>query len=330
MFVRTPAWHGVGEVPVLYPGSWAEARKLAKMDWNPIKVPSYGYNGIAADGSVVYDASQGVAGDYLSDPDFCRIVRSDNGYTLGVVSDQYQVIDHDQMGQILEALIDQDTHLKYECLFSIYGGRQVAAVIRLDEPITVPGDDSLTFPYLALTARHDGTGALRAVSTTVRVVCANTIAMSEAEGARTGTLFTFPHKGAWQDRIEEAQQTIRGLRREFAAYQELAIQMANFRISEAQEAQFVDLMIPTPPIGLVSERVQQNVEQARGQLRTIITGRTCEAIRGTAFGLVQAGVEYLDHYRRYRSLDSYAARQLLRPEPMKSRAIAIVREMVKA
>ena len=43
----------------------------------------------------------------------------------------------------------------------------------------------------------------------------------------------------------------------------------------------------------------------------------------------QASVEYLDHYRKFRTLDSYAARTLLNRESMKTSALAMIRELVK-
>ena len=84
----------------------------------------------------------------------------------------------------------------------------------LDEPITLPGDDSPTLPYLAITNRHDGTAACALRATAVRIVCANTFRAAELEGERTGTTFSFIHKSSWRNRIDEARQAVTGARKE--------------------------------------------------------------------------------------------------------------------
>jgi len=69
--------------------------------------------------------------------------------------DSYTVIDHREMGEIVEAVLTQPS-VKWETAGVIGGGRAVWCLAFLDEPITLPGDDSLTLPYLAITNRHDG------------------------------------------------------------------------------------------------------------------------------------------------------------------------------
>ena len=61
------------------------------------------------------------------------------------------------------------------------------------------GDQSPTLPYLAITNRHDGTGACALRATAVRIVCANTFRAAELEGERTGTTFSFVHKSGWRN-----------------------------------------------------------------------------------------------------------------------------------
>lgn len=53
-------------------------------------------------------------------------------------------------------------------------------------------------------------------------------------------------------------------------------------------------------------------------------------VRGTAYGLVQAAGEYLDHLRPYRTPDTYLARTMLRPESIKGGVVKLVRELVAA
>ena len=114
-------------------------------------------------------------------------------------------------------------------------------------PITIPGDNTLTLPYLALTAKHNGKGAARLQSTSVRMVCANTFSMAETEADANGTVFSFDHTGNWRDRIDEARNAIKGVRDDFAEYFEWAQAMMGLKITPAQQERFVVEFVPMPP-----------------------------------------------------------------------------------
>jgi phage/plasmid-like protein (TIGR03299 family) len=312
--VREPAWHGKGKVADRYPADWDEAREWAGLTWEPELQPVYGRDD---------------DGTYAELADFRRVVRSDTHATLAVRSDSYTLIDHKAMGEIVEAILEQP-NVKYETAGSVHGGKKVWALAYLDEPVTIPGDNSVTLPFLSLTNHHDGTGGCRAASTSVKIVCANTFSAAESEGERNNTIFTFRHSANWRDRVEEARDVIRGVRADFDRYVKTAEELLGVAVTPTQKEVFVTRFIPAPPDGLVSDRVMRNVEEARTAVRTILASPTSDGIGDTAWGLVQAAGEYLDHYRRYRSMDSYFQRQLLRPEPLKTKAISLVREVVTA
>jgi phage/plasmid-like protein (TIGR03299 family) len=157
-----------------YPGTWAEARKLAGLDWNPVAVPSYAVTGATPDGQPVFEVDEG----------WNRIIRSDTGQTLSHRPDSYTIIDHSEMGEIIEAVLTQP-NVKWETAGVLDQGRAVWCLALLDEPVTLPGDNSASLPYLAITNRHDGTGACALRATAVRIVCANTFRAAELEGERT-------------------------------------------------------------------------------------------------------------------------------------------------
>ena len=309
--VREPAWHGKGFVADRHPKDWAEAREWAGLNWEPEPLPIFEQH---EDG-------------FREIPGWRRIVRSDTKATLAVRTDSYEVINHKAMGEIIEAILEQ-SNVTYETAGVTHEGRKVWALAYLDEPVTIPGDNSVTLPYLALTNHHDGTGGCRASSTSVKIVCANTFSAAEAEGERNSTIFSFRHSANWQDRVDEAREVIRGVRRDFDRYTALAKELLDVRFTPEMSERFVREFIPAPPETLVTDRVMNNVEEARKAVRLILASPTSEGIADTAWGHVQAAGEYLDHYRRFRTMDSYYARQLLRPEPLKTRAVQIVRDLV--
>lgn len=318
--VRETPWHHKGIVVPDYPGSWADARKLAGIDWDVLtELPCY-LNGMTEDGQP----------DYVSDPDFRRLYRSDTNRTLAYVSDSYTVIDHEAMGAIIEAVLAQ-TNVKYETAGSLDGGKSVWCLARLDEPIALPGDPkTVTYPYMAITNRHDGMGACTLRTTAVRIVCMNTWRAAEMEGERTGATFSFRHTKNWQDRIEEAKQAVTGARQEIAAYVELASELLGYTVTAEQRELFVKAFIPTPPESMISDTVVKNVETARNAVRAILKSETTADVAHTAYGLVQAAGEYLDHVRKYKTWESRLNRTLLRPEEGKRRAVNLARQVVNA
>jgi phage/plasmid-like protein (TIGR03299 family) len=335
--VRHNAWHDPQGrfTRDHYPTSIAEARQWAGHDWEPVEAQAfervkiddhttfaYGDHDVVvelADGRYVF---RPIAGEK-------RIIRSDTGAHLRTVLGTYEVIPNHTMWEVIEAVCDEP-NVKFETGGVIDGGRMVWALARLDEPWSPPGDPSLTYPFVAFLNRHDGQASAKTVNTTYRVVCANTFGAADAEGRETGREFIFRHTKHVMDRIEEAKQALRGLRDDTAAWRELATQLALMPVTPGQRELFVTQFIPMPPEGLVSDRVVANVDEARAQIRAILDGQTCEGIGYTAYGLVQAAGEYLDHIRRYRSRATYLKRTLLKPEPLKAKALELAREVVTA
>jgi phage/plasmid-like protein (TIGR03299 family) len=314
--VREMPWHRQGLVIDDYPGNWTEARKLAGLDWEPITESVYELHGIGTDGQPVFEPIA----------DWKRIARSDTGTTLAVTRDSYTLINHEEMGEIVEAVLAQP-NVKWETAGSLGGGAKVWCLAMLDEPIELPGDDTATYPYLAITNHHDGGGSCALRATAVRIVCANTFAAAELEGDRTGATFSFRHSKRWRDRIDEARSAVSGARREIAAYAELAGELLDVRVTRKQRELFVAEFVPMPPEGIVSDRVVANVETARQALRNILASPTTAHVADTAYGLVQAAGEYLDHVRAARSWETRLNRTLLRPEPMKAKALSLVRSI---
>lgn len=339
--VRTMPWHREGLILDEAPTSWAEARKFAGLEWEPVEedvyrvnfetqdVPQYEFYGLGTNGEVLYTQSGLALATQVPvverSPGHKHIVRSDNRNVLSVNAKGYTIINHQEMGEIIESVIGLD-NVKWETAGSLNGGRTVWALALLDEPIILPGDNTVTMPYMAFTNSHDGTGSCALRATAVRIVCANTVKMSEAEGERTGATFSFRHSAQWRDRIEDARQAVHGVRAEMAAYQVWATELLATPFSLEQRETFTQTLFPMP--NLASDRVKNNVETDRINFRAIFESPTTQEIAHTAYGAVQAAVEYLDHIKTARSWETKLNRSLLKPEPLKAKAVKLVRELV--
>jgi len=123
---------------------------------------------------------------------------------------------------------------------------------------------------------------------------------------------------------------VTGAQAEMRRYSDLARELLAIPVSPAQRELFITEFIPKPPEGLITDRVARNVDEARKALRLLFDSATNEQIAGTAYGLVQAAGEYLDHVRTARSWETRLNRTLIRPEPLKHRALSLAREIITA
>jgi uncharacterized protein DUF932 len=126
---------------------------------------------------------------------------------LGIVSDEYEVVDNRDAFRFLDALIGSD--LCFEAAGSLWGGRRVWCLARLPEYVELGGDLSATFIYVANS--HGGSMAVTAAATPIRIVCANTLgaALRQAEhGAHAQRAFRFRHTGNLQSKFAEARQVL--------------------------------------------------------------------------------------------------------------------------
>lgn len=312
-----------------YPGRELAAR-MAGLDWTVEEAPVFRSEEI--EGEYLGAGLYGPGVLHYSELDGWKVLlRGDTSAVLHVARESYGVVQNAVGFDILEQLVGADAAVKYETGGSVKGGALCYLSARVDEPFTVAGDDSPSFPYVVVVWAHDGSAAVSARCTTVRVVCANTISASEAEAARTGRRFTFRHTSKVLDRIEDARAALTGVREETKAFQALADELARTRIIPAQREAFVETFIPAPVGDVISDRVRRNIEDARDQVRGLFNGPTIpDAHRETAYGLLLAGTEYLDHLRGFRSTDTYLGRTLLREEALKARLVPMIRETVSA
>lgn len=298
--VREMPWHGLGVVLPQAP-TREEAQKIAH-PWEPMTAPLY-TSSIGSNGEeqfTILDSHK-------------RICRDDNMATLGVVGDTYTPTSNTELHDIAEAIImgsrvdtGRDPHIlgaepdaQYETAGSLRGGKQVWILLRMSEMLSVAGDPhGATLPFFALQNSHDGSGAFTGGAGETRIVCANTVKAFNAE--KHGMRFSFKHTPNVAARIAEARAAVSSWRAHTRNWVNLMENLINVKATPAQREKFVELFQPMPS-GKATERVQNNVEFAREQLRKILSSVTCEGTEGTAYGLFQAGIEWSQHFRPTRA-----------------------------
>lgn len=299
---RMPTWHGLEIQLPDYP-TREQAQKLVH-PWEPItetlyrRVPS-----ISATGELTES--------YVEVESVKLNTRSDNGEELGAVSSTFVTVNNNELWDVAEAVQGEGADVLYETGGSLSGGAKVWVLLRLNEPIEIKGDpNGAVLPYYALQNSHDGSGSFRGQSTMTRIVCANTAQMADLDAQARGTEFTFRHSKNVRDRIEEARAALAGWRESIEDFRLFSEHLISMTVDEETAIDFMERFIPMPPPAMASERVRNNVREAQNKWWSVYSGPTTEGL-ANAYGLVQASVEYAEHYRKARSAESRFRRSWL-------------------
>jgi phage/plasmid-like protein (TIGR03299 family) len=336
-FVREPAWHGLGEVLDDYPADWAEARSKAGLLWEPDEEPVYRVAKITAEEAAEQYGERALPtnrSDRWMVPvlDHKLITRNDTGAGLAIVRKGYELIHHFTMGDLLDEVAQEaGASFQFETAGSLQGGRKVWALARLDEPYTVPGDESRTYPYFAIQNAHDGEGACRIIPTQVRIVCMNTWQLA-SDLANFEVVIR--HAGNVGERVEEAKRTIRATREAAAAYLDTMTELSKLNYNDSVLRTFLEHFIPTPEGA--TDRLIELRDERRGLCRAMLNqSPTLADLPDTAYKLVQLVGEYTDHLRdlpedETKRRDIYLRRTMFKAGPgsqIKQNVIDLAREV---
>ena len=258
-----------------------------------------------------------------------RLVRSDDATTLYCTQESYTVVQNIVGHEIFEALIEGGTLIDATG-GTTRGGRMCYLQGKLDEPRFVVGDTSPSYPYTGVLWSHDMSTGLVALEGIIRMVCQNTIKLAELMSKKSGRLYSWKHTANVLEKIDECKAIIRGASANALQYIEICNELGLLEMGMREREQFIKMMIPEPPAAYISDRVKKNIDEARLDLASLfLTDTIPDAHKNTGYGMLSAGIEYLDHVRSYQSMDTYIGRTLLKVEPLKKRLVPIIRELAR-
>ncbi len=320
--VRAMPWHGLGVVLDEYPRSIDEALQKAGLGW---KV-THGDVLVVRAPAWTDDFGTEHAPELLPAKGFKANLREDTGDVLGIVSDEYEVVENRDAFRFLDALIGSELH--FETAGSLWGGRRVWCLARLPEYVELGGDRSATYIYVANS--HDGSMAVTAAFTPVRIVCANTLgaALREAEhGANAQRTFRFRHTGNLQTKFAEARMVLGMTINYEKQFKALADRLALEPISEAALERRVLRHLWTIDDD-TGPRARANCERAIQRVLAIFRGRgavgdTTGNSPGSKWVAFNAIAEHLDYGRRYTSRSNQVQRSF-EDTSLKQRALEFV------
>jgi phage/plasmid-like protein (TIGR03299 family) len=240
--------------------------------------------------------SSGGLGAIKSFPEQKVLYRSDTNAPLSVVSSRYQVV---QPREILEFYKDltEVSGFELETAGILKGGRKIWALAKTNQSAVLKGNDRVN-GYLLLATACDGTLATTAQFTSVRVVCNNTLAVALSNAS---SAIKVPHSTSFDPEAVKKQLGISISSWDSFMYR---MKILSERRVKSHEAMNYFLRVFTDPtttaVGLSNERAMKKVMalyEGDGK------GAELASSKGTAFGLLNAVTEYVDHERRARSTD---------------------------
>ncbi len=284
-YVGDTPWHGLGNrlTEKQSIDVWAHE---AGMDWKINETP------------VRFSAQHWSGGEMLNSfADQKVLYRSDTLDALSVVSKRYKVV---QPMDILEFYRDltEQSGFELETAGVLKGGRKLWALARTGQSLLLKGKD-VTNGYVLLATACDGTLATTAQLTSVRVVCNNTLAVALGQGSGAVKV---PHSTTF-DPIAVKQQL--GLSvSDWELFKSQLTALSGRKVKDSETHKYLVQVFSDPYASKdappINERAMNRaLELFQGHGR----GSRLASSQGTAFGLLNAVTEFVDHERRARSTD---------------------------
>lgn len=280
---KTP-WHGLGnQLSAKQPLEvWSQQ---AGMDWHIEESP------------VRFIANaKGNLGEIHSYPDSKVLYRSDTKSALSVVGNRYKVV---QPQEILEFYRDltEKSGFELETAGVLKGGRKLWALARTGQTGLLQGNDR-TNAYVLLGTACDGSMATTAQFTSVRVVCNNTLAIALA-GAEASVKVR-------HNTVFDAQDVKKRLGISVTAWDDFMYQLKGLserKVSARDRLQYFQTVFSEKPkrgpLTINERAAASSLELYEGGGM----GAMLASSNGTAYGLLNAVTEFVDHERKAKNTD---------------------------
>jgi len=274
------AWHGLGQI-VEGAMTSKQAIELAGLDYEVAKVP------------VLMDGSNGFN---TVIPDKFVTLRKDTNEIFGIVGNRYEIVQNRDAFGFFDSIVGGELAM-FETAGAIGKGEKIFITAKMPSFIRIAGTDDITEVYVLLTSTHDGTGAVIAAITPIRVVCQNTL---NAALKDTINKVSLRHTSSVVKALEDAHKLI-GISH---AYTEELNECFNFLATKKVTDSQVKALIENLFLGdaKAGEEDSTRIKNIREEvLKSYMSGVGQGKILGTAWGVYNGITHYLDHKKEYKN-----------------------------
>lgn len=284
-------WHGLGQA-LKKGASIEEWTKAAGMAWKVLRSKVRFAAGPA-------ETPAQMSSNILEWPEKHVLFRNDDHYPLGIVSDNYKVV---QPKEVLEFFRDlcKNNEFEMETAGTLFGGRQYWALAKIGEKANIVKGDELR-GYLLLTTSADGTKATTAKFVATRVVCYNTLSMAMGEAGKRQVKVS--HRTEFHANDVKLDLGIgHAIFKDFIG---VCKELTEYRPSEGEVTRYLATLLNENHVdkgeGIGKSRAYVKI---LGLYQGDGLGSQLPGVKGTAWGLVNAVTEYIDHHRSSREADT--------------------------
>lgn len=289
-YVGDVPWHGLGQE--LQRGASIETwREQAGMAWEIKRTP------------VEYKIPMNGATVRAKFPARDVLYRSDNGVGLGIVSDDYRIVQPGDVLEFFRSLVEAEG-FELETAGTLFDGRRFWALANIGDDAIIADRNDKMKGYLLLSTSADGSLSTEARYTSIRVVCNNTLRFSLNKSAPNVRV---THRGVFDASTVKGKLGI-GAHEGFASFINDMRRLAETPLNW-QDAVKVTLALFE---GDKAERMtQQETKEALEKrapsmigdmfVRGTAVGSEMAGTKGTAYGWLNCVTQYVDHMARAKS-----------------------------
>lgn len=265
-------WHGKGVI-VDHALTAAEAIQAAGLDWE-IQLHPVSVGGIEL-------------------PNYFASVRRDTGAVLGIVGSNYEPFQNRDLFSFFDPVVDREAGAFYHTGGVLLHGRRVWLLAKIPGDFCVTKEDWVE-NYVLLASSHDGSLAITAKHTPIRVVCWNTLGMALADGRTTISIKHTVNAGR---ELRVAHAVLGLATRRAEKVKEAAETLLGYRVTSTFLKRFLPRLLPSRPENEGRDTSRQMV-RARERIEILYAGadtNNLPGMEGTGWALYNAVAEYVDH-----------------------------------
>lgn len=230
-----------------------------------------------------------------------------DGRVVGIVHQDFRPVQNRDGAMLFDAIFGHGEAV-YHTGGYIGNGEKIWLLAKVNAAFEVGKGDGVD-TYALLANSHDGSTAFHIRLTTVRVVCSNTLSMAIKQ-RKFGQQFRRAHQGSFQQHAAAAQEYFAEALSELQTVGNQYGQLSQTECSDEQRQKIVESLLPAPTRprnadrypGLLKawEKKRDDVQQARKKIVELCSsgkGVELPGVRGTYWGVLNAILEYVDHFK---------------------------------
>lgn len=218
---------------------------------------------------------------------------------LSVVGSRYQVVQNEDLFSFADNIVDGDSRVKWESAGSIKNGKVVFGSLTVPREMVLDpqGANDKTKLYLIVFTSHDGSVAVQAAITPVRVVCQNTLNLAMRNAKQS---FKIRHTQTAEGKIQVARETLGLTIGYFDQFSTVANELFTQSVTDKAFNDIVKTLYPKP------SEDSSKVAKTKWDNKMVLindlyfNSPTNANIKGTKWGVLNALTERLDYFRNVR------------------------------